>query len=225
VTSGVDRAAAFVLAGGRSTRMGRDKALLEVSDRPLIEIMLQKFRDLGLVPAIAGGAPELARFAPLLPDPGLGCGPLSGIASALAASQADLNLFLAIDLPLLPAPFLGWLFQRANCTGAWATVPVVSGKPQPLCAVYHRGLLPGLKEALAAGNFRVMRAVQTAAHAREGKLDIFSLESVRSAEGWRMDWLPGLLERAFLNCNTPVEARRTQQLAREGNTPGPAQSI
>jgi molybdenum cofactor guanylyltransferase len=195
----------WVLAGGASSRMGRDKALLEIGGRPLIALALEKLRALGLQPRIAGSRPDLAAFAPVVPDNFPGSGPLAGIVAALAASDADPNLFLPVDLPNLPVAFLSWMAGRAEASGAAATLPLLAGRPQPLCAVYHRSLLPGLRAALAAGQYKVIPAIETAAR---GALDTFEVEALASAlipEGWPAhppvrDW--------FRNLNTPEDYER-----------------
>src|SRR5579875_2850409 len=122
--------------------MGRDKALLELHGQPLIHYALRKFRELGFEPSIVGSRPDLAFFAPIVFDNSPGAGPLGGIEAALAASSAELNIFLAVDLPLLPTSFLQWLANRSAITRALATIPLLQGRPQPLCAVYSRELLP-----------------------------------------------------------------------------------
>ena len=147
----------FVLAGGRSSRMGQDKALLQVGGRSLVEVALDKLCCIGVAaPRIAGARADLSAHAAVVPDLHPGCGPLSGIEAALAASKQALNLFLPVDMPLLPARFLSWMLLRAEITGALATVPRFNGQPQPLCAVYHRDLLGPITAALLAGNYKVM---------------------------------------------------------------------
>jgi len=195
----------WVLAGGASVRMGRDKALLEIGGRLLIVLALDKLRALGMEPRIAGSRPDLAGFAPVVSDNFPRCGPLAGIEAALAASDADLHFFLPVDLPELPFEFLVWMAQRAQASGATATLPLLAGRPQPLCAVYSRRLLPGLREALAARRYKVMPAIETAAC---GSVDAFEVEALAAAlipETWPAeppvhDW--------FRNLNTPEDYER-----------------
>jgi molybdenum cofactor guanylyltransferase len=195
----------FVLAGGASSRMGRDKALLEIGGRPLIALALDKLRVLGLQSRIAGSRPDLAAFAPVVADNFPGCGPLAGIEAALAASDAELNLFLPVDLPDLPIAFLAWMTQRGEASGAVATLPLLAGRPQPLCAVYHRSLLPGLRAALAAGQYKVIPAIEAAAR---GSLDAFEVEALAAAlipAIWPSD--PPVHD-WFRNLNTPEDYER-----------------
>ena len=177
--------------------MGRDKALLELAGKPLIAHALDKLRAIGHAPRVVGSRPDLATFAPVIPDAYPQAGPLGGIASALAVTDSEQNLFLAVDLPAMPTSFLLWLAQRAEMTNAPATVPRLQGLPQPLCAVYGRTLLPQLRAALADGDAKVMRALE-----RAGTIDSFDMESVAAAESWPSphDW--------FANLNTPAEFQR-----------------
>lgn len=212
---------AFVLAGGGSTRMGRDKASLEVAGRTLIEHMLIKLHSLNLPVRVAGARVDLTGFAEVTHDAYPGCGPLAGIEAALRATHAPRNLCIAIDLLLLPPPLLHYLLQRAELTGAAATIPCAAGRPQPLCAVYRRELLPVLSAALAAGDFKVMRVIEAAALAIGQRIDRFDCERI-----WpTLDW-PNLDSRqprvtvgdAFLNCNAPPDvALAVHRLERTAN--------
>ena len=196
---------AFVLAGGQSLRMGRDKALLELNGVPLIEIALEKMRALSFSPRIVGSRPDLSRFAPVIPDIHPRSGPLGGMEVALAASDEDQNLFLAVDLPWLPVDFLRWMIARAGQTGALATIPRLQGLPQPLCAIYHKALLPYAQDALSAGDAKIMHAVERTAGATGLGIDSFDVESVAAAQSWEQA-LP--LHRWFDNLNTPSEFER-----------------
>ena len=198
-------AEAFVLTGGRSTRMGQDKALLQLAGRSLLELALDKLRTLPLAaaPRIAGAPSE---HAGVVADLHPGCGPLSGIEAALAASTQPLNVFLPVDMPLLPPEFLLWMLRRAQVTGALATVGRINGLPQPLCAVYHKHLLTHITGSLLAGDYKVMPVI-TAAASRHGSglgsIDLFDIERVGSAQPFDFSPLP--LYRWFHNCNTPSD--------------------
>lgn len=195
----------FVVAGGASTRMGRDKALLHLGGRPLIEIALGLLRGLGIEPRICGTRPDLTRFAPVLPDNHPGCGPLAGIEAALSASGSDLNLFVPVDLPLLPQAFLHWMIDRAEASQAVATIPLLTGRAQPLCAVYSRRLLRGIHEALAGGDYKMMTAIASAAGSLGERIDRCALESLAAAlipETWPDD---PPVQWWFRNLNTPEE--------------------
>jgi molybdopterin-guanine dinucleotide biosynthesis protein A len=197
----------FVLAGGRSSRMGQEKALLQVGGRSLVDLALDKLRSAGVAaPRIAGAQTDLSSHAPVVPDLHPGCGPLSGIEAALAATTQPLNLFLPVDMPLLPARFLAWMLRRAEITGALVTVPRINGRPQPLCAVYHRDLLRPISASLLAGNYKVMPVVTTAAGQFQSKtVDIFDTEQLASTHPELHGFSRLLLYRWFHNCNLPED--------------------
>ena len=194
----------FVLAGGQSRRMGQDKAVMCVGSRSLLEWALQKLRAVPLQtpPRIAGRPADSQTMASVVPDIHPGCGPLSGIQAAMAASVQPLGVFLPVDMPLLPVAFLRWMLSRAHITGALATVPRVNGLPQPLCAVYHRQLQSAVSIALNTGHYKVM-PVMSAAASRSGTCDIFDVESVASANSSFAGFSPLPVHRWFHNCNTP----------------------
>ena len=146
------QAAGFVLAGGKSTRMGRDKALLEIDGEPLVCADV----------AIAGGGAELARFAPLIEDAHAGCGPLGGIVAALEISTYEWNCFLAVDVPFIPESVWCTLLDRARGSDAVAVLAEANGYPQPLVGVYRRRSLPVLRDHLRAKTLKVMQAIRAA---------------------------------------------------------------
>lgn len=149
---------AVLLAGGRSSRMGRDKALLPhpASGQPLILRQLDLLRSLGprtlwLSVRLGQDYPEVPADVPRVRDSGDG-GPLEAILAALAACAAPRLLVLAVDMPGTTREFLGQLLTAGgNDTGAVPSHPG-SGLHEPLCAVYPR--LPELRARLEAARSR-----------------------------------------------------------------------
>lgn len=147
---------AFVLAGGKSTRMGADKAFLELAGRPLI------VHAVGLAAAVAPqvrivGDPhqKFAAFGDVVPDIFAGRGPLGGIHAALQVSQTELNLVLGVDLPFVEARFLKFLIAQAGACDAVVAVPFAAGYFQTLCAIYRKSFAALAERALAEGRNRV----------------------------------------------------------------------
>jgi molybdenum cofactor guanylyltransferase len=212
-------AESFVLAGGRSSRMGRDKALAPVYGRPLVVLALDKLRALPFSPAaapcIAGSRPDLAGYAPIIEDIHPGCGPMGGIEAALSATRRELNVFLPVDLPLLPAEFLAWMLLRASTTGALATFPRVNGRPQPLCAIYHKDLLGPIKRALEAGERKVTSILTAALSELAGAdpqvIDTFDAELLTATYSELLACSPLPVYRWFQNCNTPEDLKELER--------------
>lgn len=142
--------AGFVLVGGTSARMGRDKALLPYGGATLAEhIAAQVEAAAGSVALV--GDPERYGAMPylLIADVHQGCGPLGGIEAALSASNARWNLVVACDMPTLTAEFLRSLLERAETCGGQCLAPVSpAGRVEPLCAVWDRGCLAAIGGAL-----------------------------------------------------------------------------
>jgi molybdenum cofactor guanylyltransferase len=181
--------------------MGADKALLYYAGRLLIERVVELLKAVSLEPYIVGERPDLAAYAPVIEDLHPGCGPLGGIEAALASTTSEWNLFLPVDLPLLPSAFVTFLVERARITGAAATIPALAGRAEPLCAVYRRVLLAGIRKSLESGNYKVMHGIENAAGPFE--MDIFSVEAVAAT---RDDWpLQPPLHRWFQNLNAPAD--------------------
>lgn len=130
---------AFILAGGKSTRMGTDKAFIELRGQTLLARVLETARAVTPDVRIVGDPVIFEKFAPTVPDIFRDCGPLGGIHAALRGSQVDLNLILAVDLPFLTPPLVQYLVQRTrDAVTAAVTAPRTARGWQPLCAVYRR---------------------------------------------------------------------------------------
>lgn len=147
--------AAFVLAGGKSTRMGSDKAFVTLEGRTLLARMLELAQSVTHGVRIVGDRAKFAAFAPVVEDIFPGCGPLGGIHAALRSSQTDLNLLLAVDMPFVSAGFLDFLIARARNSALRVTVVRTVEGWQPLCAVYRRAFADLADGALRAGRYRI----------------------------------------------------------------------
>jgi len=135
--------------------MGADKAFVALEGRTLLARALDLARSVTHDVRIVGGAAKFAVFAPVVEDVFPGCGPLGGIHAALKASQAELNLILAVDMPFVPPALLPFLLTRARNSSAMVTVPRAFGGWQPLCGVYRRVFADVAERALLAGGYKI----------------------------------------------------------------------
>jgi len=152
-------AVGYVLAGGQSTRMGKDKALLPWGEGTLLGHTLARLRRVtARAPAILCG-PE-ARYeqhgVPVFADSVTGAGALGGILTGLEKlpEDAERGLFLAVDLPLVPEALLEHLLARSE-EGIDAVACYSSSGPEPLCAVYSRSCLEAVRECIEAERFKM----------------------------------------------------------------------
>ena len=200
-----DRISAFILCGGASTRMGKQKALLDFGGEPLICRTVRLLEP--LVPAITiVGSPDpyRAHGFRVIEDRDFGTpngkgrplGPLVGIASALTATDTTWNLILACDLPYLTTKWLDWLLARAMVSGQQIVMPRTSRGLEPLAAVYRRECVLPIVASLGRGVRKVTDAIEE-----------FRIEFVSEQEWRSLD--PG--SNTLRNMNTPAdyqEARR-----------------
>jgi len=151
----VEDLTAFILAGGRSSRMGSDKALLSFGGLTLLARALQIAAAVAERTVIVGPKARYAAFGEIIEDVYAGCGPLAGIHAALAATNTDLNLMLSVDMPLMTTSFLVWLLQKAKAAEELIVVPDALGGLQPLCAVYRREVCGIAEQALQKGDYKI----------------------------------------------------------------------
>jgi molybdopterin-guanine dinucleotide biosynthesis protein A len=144
---------AVILAGGKSSRMGRDKAFIEIGGRTLLNRQIATLVEAGTEEIFISGRADVnyAAFGcRVLTDAFLGIGPLAGIHAALKISRRPLTLVLAVDLPEMSALFLrSLLMASAPDRGV---VPRVGGHVEPLAAVYPHAALPIIERQMAHGD-------------------------------------------------------------------------
>jgi molybdenum cofactor guanylyltransferase len=188
--------AAFILAGGESTRMGRDKALLEFGGHPLILRMAALLSSVVAQPTVVAPPEKFRGFGlPAIADDYPGFGPLGGIATALRATNKEWNLIIGCDLPFLNREWLAYLVQRASLSNADVILPHSRGGPEPLCAVYRHRCLPSITAALQRGTRKVT----------DGLADLH-VENIPFEEAKPFD-SEGLL---FKNMNSPSDCEEVQ---------------
>jgi molybdopterin-guanine dinucleotide biosynthesis protein A len=132
--------------------MGRDKAMLEIGGKSLIERAASLCAPLVTSVTLVADPQRFARFGlPTLPDRWPGAGPLGAIATALAAAHQPWCLVLACDMPNVSAPWLEWLLFRATKSSADVIIADNVKGVEPLCAVYRATCAPSLAAALDSG--------------------------------------------------------------------------
>jgi molybdopterin-guanine dinucleotide biosynthesis protein A len=152
---GVDDVTAFILAGGHSSRMGTDKALLPLGRQTLLERALHTAARVANSVFIVGPRDRYSRYGNVVEDVFPDCGPLGGIHAALCITQTELNLMLSVDTPLMDPDFLAWLLEQARASSELIVVPEALGGLQPLAAVYRRPLRAVAEQALKRGDYKI----------------------------------------------------------------------
>lgn len=151
-----------ILAGGKSSRMGEDKARLMLEGQRFIDRLYAELSALGECVVSVDSAdrrPELSRFR-LVEDIYPDCGPLSGLHAALKSAEGDAVLAVSCDMPLFRRELGRYLI---SCLGeSDALVPVTAeGRKNPLCAVYTKKCAAAFERGLLGGSFSVMSALDS----------------------------------------------------------------
>ena len=176
-----------ILAGGKSSRMGRDQALIEVEDRTMLERTIELLRPHAReVLVIADPARYAPPHATVIPDDSPGKGPLGGLVTALYRARYVRLLVLACDLPAVNDRLLVRLKLELD-RGYDAVVPRHDGLMEPLVAAYHRHAIEPFEACVKTDVLKMSVAL---AKVRTSVLDI-----VPGEEGWPAD--------LFRNLNTP----------------------
>jgi molybdopterin-guanine dinucleotide biosynthesis protein len=184
-----------LLAGGRSTRMGEDKAFVRFHDSTLLEWTRDRLAPLFSHTFIV--AREPARFQELglavIKDALEEAGSVVGIYTAVLASPTERVVCVACDMPFVTPRLVRLLAERSG--GFDVFVPRHGGRVEPLCAVYGKGCLDACRDFIQAGGRRVQDLY---AQLNTGYLDMDDLAR-------------GDLERLFSNTNTPEELEAARE--------------
>ena len=145
-----------IQAGGRSSRMGRDKGLVELAGRPLIEHVIERLGGLAEEVIITTNHPQAyAAFGyRTAGDRQPGAGALAGLFTALEAAHGDPVLVAGCDMPFASRALASHML--ASIAEVQAVVPRVGGEFEPLFAVYRRSCLPAIGRALDQGQKRMI---------------------------------------------------------------------
>ena len=209
----VQDAEGFVLAGGRSSRMGSDKALVQLDGKPLVAYALDLLREAGIRASIAGARSPLDTFSLVLEDVQPDRGPLEGICAALAYSSARWVVLLPVDLPLLPASLVGFLLNHSRTTGVPVTLASVNGFAQTFPAILDRAVHSTLRAELEAGRRGCYAGFQAAANSLGQAVAVLAVEAfVQCGQVRHPDALPAA--RWFLNVNRPADLKCAKGLLR-----------
>lgn len=147
-----------VMAGGKSSRMGSDKGLVEFDGKPLVQYAIDSLKSVCDNVLISTRNPAYSQFGlPLIADEIPDCGPIGGIYSALKASTTDQILVLACDMPFVTSETLLKLLAQNNCFEC--IVPRVAGKLEPLCSIYLKSLLCVIERNIRNGNFALNQLI------------------------------------------------------------------
>lgn len=181
----------YVLAGGKSSRMGRDKGLMEFDGKKMIEYSIKALQPICSSIRILANDPMYDKLGyPMTSDFILDKGPLAGICTGLILSHTNLNFFAPCDSPYINQHLFEHLLKHAN--GYDAIIPIYKGKLYPLTAIYSKNCLSAFMRSLKNNQLKVMEAI----------------ESVNTKKVELGEELPFFNENTLANINTIKELNR-----------------
>jgi molybdopterin-guanine dinucleotide biosynthesis protein A len=197
----------YILAGGGSTRFGRDKALVEIEGMPMLLRMRALLSSVGAdVQVIAAPQKYAALGVTGIPDRWENQGPLAGIITALLTTKetsgAEWNLIVGCDMPFLTREWLSYLAERALASRAEVVAPRSAQGLEPLCACWRASAAAKLQNVFERGVRKITEAMKS-----------LQMEVVDEVDWKRFD----SAGRLFWNMNTVAdfdEARRILEAQR-----------
>ncbi len=195
----MDEIGAVILAGGKSNRMGKDKAFLPLGDKPLFEhvfkVCAHLFKDIMVV---TKDPDPFLKYPVRVERDILDAGALGGLYTGLSLSLTPFVFCVACDMPFLKEKLIKYLVSLKN--GYDAVVPMGPDGLHPLCAVYSKSCLTPIEKSIAEGNRRI------SSFFKEIKLRFVEVGEVRIFD-------PQFL--SFFNINTPSDLRMAEEVLKE----------
>lgn len=188
-----------ILAGGKSSRMGTNKALLKINDKPVIERIADELEACTDQVIVISKSPKEYEFLHLdiFPDRYQEQGPLAGFESALYHVEADWFIIVACDMPFIKADVFRYLYEKRSSYDA--VVPIYDGQMHPLSGIYHRSVLPSIQQQLNNQRRQVKSFFE---HIHVHYVKEFSLSQ-------------RMLERHFFNMNHPEEYEEAETMIQD----------
>ena len=198
-----------VLAGGKSSRMGVDKAMLPFCGRPMVEIAVEKLRGFCAEVSVVGNRDDLRGFAPIVPESRVDAGPAAGIEAGLAAARQEWALFIPVDVPLVPGELL-----RRWCEEAFRVYMSVSylgiWRKQPAFCLLRSERMASFTRKLDQGERRLEVLLNQTAEADDvvswmyDEIELYEKDEMPHADQLKF-W--------FSNVNTPEELEEVEAWA------------
>lgn len=194
--------AGVILAGGKSRRMGRDKAFLTVGRDAMIERAAEELKKIFKEVLISGGDAETGERLGLkvVPDLIRGWGPLSGIHASLLAARSRKCLVVPCDMPFISAELAKIMVELSDSYDV--TVPQHGDYLQPLFAVYDKNCIPAVEEALNNGRHKVV--------------DFYPRVRVKYVSEAILRGVADI-DTVFFNVNTPLDLEKARIMEKKSN--------
>lgn len=183
---------AFILSGGKSSRIGTNKSFLVIDNKPLIQRLIELLDSIFPEVVISSNEPELYEFLrkKIIKDIFPGRGPLSGIHSALNFTNSARNFIISCDMPFVSSDLINYLINKNS--NADILLPKSDGRIQPLCGIYSKSVLPEAESLL----------IESSNSQSNLKGSVYELLNKMKTEFINVDQLDFYHPNLFMNINT-----------------------
>lgn len=186
---------AFILSGGKSSRIGTDKALLSIEGKPLVQRLVELLDSIFSKVVISSNELDLYNFTgkKIVQDIYTGRGPLAGIHSALKYTDTKRNFIVSCDLPLISTELINYIINYKSEKDV--ILPMADGRTQQLCGIYSEHILNEVEELL----------IESSKNNSKLKGSVYELMDKVPTEIVEVDKLDFYHSNLFLNINTPED--------------------
>lgn len=154
----------IVLSGGKSSRMGFDKGMALINNRPMIAYILENINEITENIIISANNNDYKKFNySIVKDEFKDIGPIGGIYSALKHSKTNRNFVVGCDIPLVELKLLEHIILNWE-DGLDVVVPEFNGKLEPLCSLYSKNILPKIEKAIQEKNYKLIDMILSSRH-------------------------------------------------------------
>ena len=195
------QAGGIILSGGKSSRMGTNKALLKFEEKTNIQRIYEELKKFSEDIILVTNDSESYDFLKIkmTADHFPGRGPLAGIHAGLLASPFEVNIVAACDMPFISSEVAKTMAERLGDYDA--AIPVINGKQQPLFAAFRRGIIPDIQQSLENDELRMKHLFN-----RLNVCYLTEKDLLLDEDG---------LERVFFNMNRPEEYEEAKKKLKE----------
>ena len=149
----------IILAGGKSSRMGKDKCLTKFNEKNLIEYTIEIFKPISDKIIISTNKAEHSQFGyETIKDEFIDCGAIGGIHSTLKNAETEINIIAPCDMPFISIELFEFLLQKIGNYNA--VIPIFNGKVEPLTGVYSRNILPIVENQIRNKKFKILSLLE-----------------------------------------------------------------
>lgn len=159
----MEKMTGFILAGGKSTRMGEDKGLMLLNGKAIVQYVIDALMPCLEEVIIVSNNEAYTKFGcKVIPDLVKDAGPLGGIFTGLSSCKTHYNFFVSCDMPFITSEAILYLMEHAK--EADIAVPTVDGAIQPLYGIYSQNIHPRLKNSIEEKKLKLISFIEESNH-------------------------------------------------------------